>query len=126
MRKTGRIITLVLAILQIILSAKLVVDFFVILITLSDFIFAEDLVVNGLKFDTYFLIFITSIISLYLALTHVIFTLKNGLGTELYAWSKEKHLQYLEARKQKKHQKTEKHKAKLQEKLNKLNNEENE
>ena len=138
MRKAARIATLILAFFQVFLSFKIAIDFIINSIALSNLIFNSDLVVIGLTVQTndvvvigltvqtYVFMFISSLISLYLALTYIIFTLKNGFGAELYSWSKEKYNIFLINKKQKQEEKKEKRKQKLQQKLDKLNTKENE
>ncbi|MBQ7363856.1 MAG: hypothetical protein IJW48_05360 [Clostridia bacterium] len=123
MRKTGRIVTLVLAVVTLILS--------IICLNRSCFLMyvnrnslqtplAQQYFMQELQ-DT-----LLSLFAIYFSTLYVVFTLKNGLGTELYAWSKEKHLQYLGERKEKQLLKQQKKKEKLQKKLEKLKKESDE
>ena len=126
MRKTGRIVTLVLAVVSLIPSVLSLYNHTlqVIFNTISYFTYFYPSDANRIFF--YSIYAFTASFSLFFALIYIIFSLKNGLGAELYAWSKEKHMQYLEERKEKKLLKQQKKKEKLQKKLEKLNTESDE
>ena len=119
MRKAGRIGVLLLSTIQVIWC----------ILGLRRSIFLVVVYSNPIVKDyfTYALIdTIGATLACFLAIIYIAFTLKNGLGSELFGWSKEKYNIFLINKNQKQEEKKEKRKQKLQQKLDKLNTKENE